>query len=275
VTPSEYQDHLANLEPGLVYPRSAAAAFNGSMRITLKGGLVVDIPVHEMQRPLRGLNSDGKPVLDPELTELQIYGREAPVFAPVLGKAFLSQVSHFLMDMSRDTCLMSMGKQVYLFVDEESGTFKLAPQAPEVTTPVPVSSASCTTALSPSDKGLIAVGSVLGASIIGLIVYALYRRFWPRTTAGTVQQEETPPSPPPDDGSQRIQLPSSESSISLHSLHEGERTLPGGGGSISIHGLPDGVSSGPVSMTSAGFPPAGSSSPRSGGTFFTRTGISD
>ncbi|KAL2136888.1 hypothetical protein VTI74DRAFT_614 [Chaetomium olivicolor] len=155
VPTSDYQDKLANLEPGLVYPRSAASAFNGSMRLTLKDGFTVDIPVHEMQRPLRGLDSNGQVVVDNDYTEIQIYGKEAPGLAPVLGKTFLSQV--------------------YLYVDYDAGIFRLAPQALEVTTPVPVSSASCATILSPSDKGLIGVGSVVGALLLCLLAYATYR----------------------------------------------------------------------------------------------------
>ncbi|KAK4119131.1 hypothetical protein N657DRAFT_650550 [Parathielavia appendiculata] len=180
VPPNEYQHKIANLEPGLVYPRSAALSFNGSMRIILKGGFTVDIPVHEMQRPLRGLDQEGMPVLDQDFTELQVYGREAPGFAPVLGKAFLSQV--------------------YLFVDEESGIFRLAPQALEVASPVPVSSLTCTPGLSLSDKGLIVVGSVLGFLIVCLVahaLYRLYRRFRPVADTGEEAAEPSVPAPTP------------------------------------------------------------------------------
>jgi hypothetical protein len=243
------------------------------MRITLQGGFVVDIPVHEMQRPLRGLDRDGQPVLDEDHTELQIYGREASGFAPVLGKAFLSQVTHSCLVLALDHLSDAHHtRQVYLFVDEQCGIFKLAPQAPEVTTPVPVSSAACTSALSPSDKGLIAVGSVLGALIVALAAYAVFRRFRP---AGTVQTEENTPSPnTPGTGpsvTSPIEVHSRESSISLHA---GALNQPGERESVSIHGFPARASTGPVSTTSAGVPPAGRSSPISSGILFTGTGIS-
>jgi hypothetical protein len=90
--PDVYKNALLNLEPGLVYP-AAAGFFNASMRITLDGGLTVDIPTHELQRYLRGLDPDGNTVLNTGYTELQVYGEPAPQDASVLGKAFLSQVS--------------------------------------------------------------------------------------------------------------------------------------------------------------------------------------
>ncbi|GAB1314687.1 hypothetical protein MFIFM68171_04897 [Madurella fahalii] len=154
VDPVVYRDRLLNLEPGLAFPASAGS-FNGTLRLTIEDKLTVDIPLYELQRPLRGLDSNGRVVLEPEYNELQIYRQEAPNDAPVLGKAFLSQV--------------------YLFVDYESGNFYLAPQAPGVTTSRPISSTTCTTGLSPTDKGLITVGSVLGVILVVSIGYAMYR----------------------------------------------------------------------------------------------------
>jgi hypothetical protein len=91
VDPSVYKDNLLNLEPGLVYPASAGS-FEGTMRLTLEDKLTVDIPFYELLRPLRGLDENGSLVLHPEYNELQVFREEAPGDAPVLGKAFLSQV---------------------------------------------------------------------------------------------------------------------------------------------------------------------------------------
>lgn len=93
VKPEKYNDKLLNLEPGLVYPR-AAGSFNGSMRVTIGKDFTVDVPLHELWRPLRGLDSTGEMILHDGFNELQVYGADAreSLYAPVLGKAFLSQV---------------------------------------------------------------------------------------------------------------------------------------------------------------------------------------
>ncbi|KAK0710467.1 hypothetical protein B0T21DRAFT_297991 [Apiosordaria backusii] len=88
---SEYADELVNLEPGLVYRRQSGE-FNAALRFTLNDKMTVEVPYHELQRPLRGLNDNGAAVLDTNYNELQIFSDAAPGNAPVLGKAFLSQV---------------------------------------------------------------------------------------------------------------------------------------------------------------------------------------
>jgi hypothetical protein len=90
--PGDYSGKLLNIEPGLVY-LTAAGSFNGSMRITINNEMTVDIPTHELWRPLRGLDGKGNLVSDSRFNELQIFGSEAAGNAAVLGKAFLSQVS--------------------------------------------------------------------------------------------------------------------------------------------------------------------------------------
>jgi len=87
---SQYKS-LFNLEPGLVYP-SSAGTFSVSMEITINEGLTVTIPSHELVRPLRGLDENGMQAIDTRFNEVQVYGEPAPEEAPVLGKAFLSQV---------------------------------------------------------------------------------------------------------------------------------------------------------------------------------------
>ncbi len=97
VKPTTYKDSLLNLEPGLVYPVEAGN-LNATFRFTisgLDGDQTVIVPFHELQRPLRGLNLEGKVVADNRYTELQIYSEPAENDAAVLGKAFLSQVWSF------------------------------------------------------------------------------------------------------------------------------------------------------------------------------------
>jgi hypothetical protein len=90
VDPSAYSP-LFNLEPGLVYP-SSIGGFNASFLFTLDSGLTIEIPQHELERPLRVLDTDGSRVLEPAYNELQIFGTAAPEDGPVVGKGFLSQV---------------------------------------------------------------------------------------------------------------------------------------------------------------------------------------
>jgi hypothetical protein len=91
VPQSDYSP-LLDLEPGIVYP-SSNGDFNASLRFTINNQLTVDIPYYELARPLRVLDTDGKPVLDTVYNELQIYATPAPEDGPLVGKAFLSQVS--------------------------------------------------------------------------------------------------------------------------------------------------------------------------------------
>ncbi|KAJ4291301.1 hypothetical protein N0V88_006305 [Collariella sp. IMI 366227] len=178
VDSSKYKNKLFNLEPGLVYPASAGH-FNGTMRVTIDRSMTVTIPTHELWRPLRGLNSEGKVDTDSNYNELQIYAPENDADAPVLGKAFLSQV------------------MLFVDYDQEPAIFRLTSQPVEETTSFVVSSALCpaNTGLSPTEKGLIGVGSVLGALVLALVIYLLRRLYWWRATrkskkeAGSVRSE--------------------------------------------------------------------------------------
>lgn len=165
--PGEYSKRLVNLEPGLVFP--AGVDFNATLRFVINDNMTIDVPHYEFQRPLRGLDENGTIVLDPSFHELQIYGDPAPLNAPVLGKAFLSQV--------------------YLFVDYEARKFYMAPQNLEATTSSPISSSSCKSPpittnkdSNSTEKAVIVVGSLLGALIIAIIGYLLYK--WRRSTRG-------------------------------------------------------------------------------------------
>ncbi|KAK0654968.1 hypothetical protein B0T16DRAFT_292522, partial [Cercophora newfieldiana] len=91
VRPSEYHNGLLNIEAGMVFP-TPPEQFNASLRLTLNYNLTVDIPWHEFQQPLRGLDATGKPAVDTNYTEYQLFEIPAEGDAPVLGKAFLSQV---------------------------------------------------------------------------------------------------------------------------------------------------------------------------------------
>ncbi|KAH8901635.1 hypothetical protein GQ53DRAFT_851595 [Thozetella sp. PMI_491] len=90
VSPSQYKN-LYNLEPGMVFPASAGN-ITMALDITLDNDFRITIPSHELVRPLRGLDESGVPIVDSNFNEVQIFAQAAPVNAPVLGKAFLSQV---------------------------------------------------------------------------------------------------------------------------------------------------------------------------------------
>ncbi|KAK4446256.1 hypothetical protein QBC34DRAFT_150854 [Podospora aff. communis PSN243] len=158
VEPSAYADKLVNLEPGIVY-RKDTADFNATLRFTINYNQTVEVPFYEVQRSLRGLDANGAVVVDPDYNELQIYGTPADGDAAVLGKAFLSQL--------------------YLYVNYESMSFHMASQKAEATTPLPEatddSCSSSSTGLTAESKGLIAVGSVLGALLIALLLAAVFR----------------------------------------------------------------------------------------------------
>jgi hypothetical protein len=81
-------DELFVAEPGLMYP--SKTGFNGSLRYVLENGFTVEIPNSELQHPLRGLDGNGSHLLQPNVTEVNIYGE--PLGAWVLGKMFLSRV---------------------------------------------------------------------------------------------------------------------------------------------------------------------------------------
>ncbi|KAK4222852.1 hypothetical protein QBC38DRAFT_331853, partial [Podospora fimiseda] len=162
--PTDYGSTLVNLEPGLVYHNVRAGAFNTSLRFTLKPegsdkSLTVEIPQHEFQTPLKGLDERGLPKVDTDYTELKIFNETAPLDTSVLGKVFLSQV--------------------YLFVDYEAEKFYLAPLDPanQGTSPLPVAS-SCTKGLSATDKGIISVGTILGVPLLLVAGYIAFKKYW-------------------------------------------------------------------------------------------------
>ncbi|KIN02425.1 hypothetical protein OIDMADRAFT_122224 [Oidiodendron maius Zn] len=82
-------------EPGLNYPQMTG--FNGSLIFTLNDGYEVEIPNDELSNPLRGIDTNGARVLQPNITEVGIFYQEAPLNTAVLGKVFLSQVSYHML----------------------------------------------------------------------------------------------------------------------------------------------------------------------------------
>ena len=74
------------VEPGLNYD----TPFNGSLIFTLDG-LEVEIPAYEMAGPLRGIDQNGKRVLQENVTAVNIFHQNAPQDTASLGKVFLSQ----------------------------------------------------------------------------------------------------------------------------------------------------------------------------------------
>jgi hypothetical protein len=86
--------------------------------------------------------------------------------------------------------------------------FYLGPQNLEANTPLPTSAMSCNpsppasgqTGLGPQDKGLIAIGTVLGALLAALAIFLLLKCFrnWPRRTVqgAIIELEPRPPTGP-------------------------------------------------------------------------------
>jgi hypothetical protein len=77
------------VEPGIYYNTS----FNGSLVVTLAGGLEVEIPSYELAGPLRGIDQTGKRVLQSDVTMVNIFYQSEPLGTASLGKVFLSQAS--------------------------------------------------------------------------------------------------------------------------------------------------------------------------------------
>ncbi|KAF1851418.1 uncharacterized protein K460DRAFT_329459 [Cucurbitaria berberidis CBS 394.84] len=145
-------------EPGLIFP--STTGFNGSLKYFLNNGLTVEIPNSELQHPLRGLDRTGDHVLQPNVTEVNIY--KEPLGAWVLGKVFLSRV--------------------YLAVDYEARQIQLADVNQNEITPSPVKFISASTGCTKSTKlaggtiAAIVLGIVVGLSLIGGAGYYLFRR---------------------------------------------------------------------------------------------------
>ncbi|CAO2657867.1 Nn.00g071270.m01.CDS01 [Neocucurbitaria sp. VM-36] len=145
-------------EPGLLYP--SATGFNGSLRYSLSNGLTVDIPNSELQHPLRGLDQNGDFALQPNVTQLNVYGEALGAW--VLGKVFLSQI--------------------YLAVDYDAQLIQLAEVNQNAGTPSPARFSSVSTGCPPKTKlagGTIAayvLGVIVGLALIGGAAYCLFRR---------------------------------------------------------------------------------------------------
>jgi hypothetical protein len=97
--PSLVSDQLYIVEPGLctVYHNSS---FNGTLIFSLGNGPVVEIPTKELAGPVRGIDPSGKRVLQPNITNINIFDKSAPEGTAVLGKVFLSRVCFRLLIIS-------------------------------------------------------------------------------------------------------------------------------------------------------------------------------
>lgn len=145
--------------------------------------MVVDIPNHELQHPLRGIDPSGNPALQPDITELNIYGD--PLEAWVLSKAFLSRVSIPARMNFADCC--TDASQVYLAVDYEAGSIQLAEVNQNKVTPDPTPFSStyahCKKKnLSGGTIAAIALGAFLGLVVIILTGYCIYKKRRKTTT---------------------------------------------------------------------------------------------
>jgi len=96
-TPRGRYGEVFDLEPGLVYQSPSNKTLVSRMRVTLAGGLTVELSGDNIQHPLMGLNSSGMPVTNPEMTEISIFREPGIGKAPVLGRAIMSKVRAKLM----------------------------------------------------------------------------------------------------------------------------------------------------------------------------------
>jgi hypothetical protein len=80
-------DSLYIVERGLYYN----TGFNGSLKVSLKNGPVIEIPNEELAQPLRGIDPNGRKVLDSNITAVNIFYQSAPEGTAVLSKIWLSQ----------------------------------------------------------------------------------------------------------------------------------------------------------------------------------------
>jgi len=87
--PSLVSDQLLIVEPGLVFN----STFNGSLTFTIKNGPVVEVPNEEITQILRGIDQNGKRVLQNNVTVVNIFNTTAPEGTATLGKVLLSQAS--------------------------------------------------------------------------------------------------------------------------------------------------------------------------------------
>jgi hypothetical protein len=83
------------VEPGLYYPQTKG--FNGSLIIKLSSGFEVEIPNYELAHPLRGIDTNGVRVLQPNITEVNIFSENAPLDTATIGKVYLSQVNYYIL----------------------------------------------------------------------------------------------------------------------------------------------------------------------------------
>jgi hypothetical protein len=83
--------NLLSIEPGLIFPITDGLP-RLTMEVSLAGGLTVEIPSDHLIRNLRGLDANGAPTSNDSFAEVQIYHEAGAQLAPVVGRAFLSQV---------------------------------------------------------------------------------------------------------------------------------------------------------------------------------------
>lgn len=171
-------------EPGLNYPQMTG--FNGSLIFTLDDGYEVEIPNDELSNPLRGIDTNGARVLQPNITEVGIFYQEAPLNTAVLGKVFLSQVSCHAFAYSVRAITTP---KVYLAVDYTINQFMLAPIVPSPIyadlVPFNSTSAACsastgTSRLSTKAKVGIAIGTAVGVPfVVAVIAFSFEKpRHW-------------------------------------------------------------------------------------------------
>lgn len=169
----EVNNSLYVTEPGFRFP--SRLAFDGSLTIKLEGGFVIDIPPHEMSRPLRGIDANGKRVLQENVTEVAVFHEANVLGKMAFGKAFLSQVS----ESDVYLCPVANNQEVYLQVDYNADKFRLAPLTASAVAPNPVSFGANSTIECVDGGGMDAktIGFTVAFSILAAILLGI-GAFW-------------------------------------------------------------------------------------------------
>jgi len=91
-----WQNHSSLIPPDLYVSEEGLyynTEFNGSLVLSLGGGMEVEIPSYELAGPLRGIDKNGQKAVNDDITVVNIFNGDTRGNTAVLGRRFLSQAS--------------------------------------------------------------------------------------------------------------------------------------------------------------------------------------
>jgi len=169
---------ILNLESGLIYrSNSNSTPIVSHLRVTLNGGLTVDLTGEDLVHPLRGLNSTGMPAVNDSLTEVSIYREPGIGDAPVLGRVLLSKVG----TLAPYIQLFYLGAskyypQLYMVVMYEQELFKLGLLNQNAIPELPVPLGSCEERASQPAGPILGLG--IGFALAVVILLTVVSGLW-------------------------------------------------------------------------------------------------